>query len=398
MRACLVCGEVFQEKMAWQLYCSATCKDKNKGRIQQKACDRCGKQFMPEKRYQRFCSKECREQFHLERKNAQRQCMLIKEAANKTYGARACQRCGAEFVAREAKQKWCSAHCKALARQSAINPNHLPREERHVINTCKTCGKQWESTKARARDYCSRECGFQSPNRPAVKTYTCMGCGKEFKPRMNAYNKYCSRDCALRNRGQSPAMLENHKRQIEEGQKRRAIKKLIRFLANIQACPVCGNKFWAKGSRKYCSDTCFQATKPKPEVLVRMCEHCGTKYETTNVRRLYCSDRCGRRVHDQLKDLRRRSSMQENGPIDKGITAEKLMKRDKNTCHICGGKVDINADSNDGMYPTIDHIVPLSKGGAHTWGNVALAHRKCNTIKQASLIYETTNGQLALAV
>lgn len=279
------------------------------------------------------------------------------------YGTMVCEHCGDQYQAKQPYQKWCSPHCKALARQSSINPNHSPREERHIINTCKTCGKQWESTKARARDYCSRECGFQSPNRPTVKTYTCMGCGKEFKPRMNAYNKYCSRDCALRNRGQSPAMLENHKRQIEEGQKRRAIKKLMRLLANIQACPVCGNK-----------------------------------YETTNVRRLYCSDRCGHRVHDQLKDLRRRSSMQENGPIDKGITAEKLMKRDKNTCHICGGKVDINADSNDGMYPTIDHIVPLSKGGAHTWGNVALAHRKCNTIKQASLIYETTNGQLALAV
>lgn len=312
------------------------------------------------------------------------------------YGVRVCGQCNGEYTARQPYQKWCSAHCKALARQSVINKGHVPREDRHVVNTCKTCGKQWESTRSRAREYCSKQCQFESMR--SKQTFVCRGCGKEFKPKSNEYNKYCSRDCALRNRGLSLAMLENYERQIEAGNKRRAVKKLIRLLTNIKACPVCGNKFWAKGSRKYCSDTCFQAARPRPETLHRVCEHCGKEYETTNNNQLYCSDRCGHRVHDQLKDLRRRSNMQDNGPIDKGITIEKLIKRDKKTCHICGGKVDPKSDSNDGMYPTIDHIVPLSKGGTHTWDNVALAHRKCNTIKQASMIYETANGQLALAV
>ena len=33
------------------------------------------------------------------------------------------------------------------------------------------------------------------------------------------------------------------------------------------------------------------------------------------------------------------------------------------------------------LYPTIDHIIPLSKGGTHTWNNVQLAHMCCNAGK-----------------
>lgn len=34
-------------------------------------------------------------------------------------------------------------------------------------------------------------------------------------------------------------------------------------------------------------------------------------------------------------------------------------------------------------YPSVDHIVPLAKGGLHSWDNVQLAHFKCNTLKGA---------------
>ena len=34
-----------------------------------------------------------------------------------------------------------------------------------------------------------------------------------------------------------------------------------------------------------------------------------------------------------------------------------------------------------GEYPSIDHVVPLSKGGTHTWDNVHLAHKRCNMVK-----------------
>ena len=33
------------------------------------------------------------------------------------------------------------------------------------------------------------------------------------------------------------------------------------------------------------------------------------------------------------------------------------------------------------MYPSIDHVKPISKGGLHEWGNVQLAHFSCNSKK-----------------
>ena len=37
-------------------------------------------------------------------------------------------------------------------------------------------------------------------------------------------------------------------------------------------------------------------------------------------------------------------------------------------------------------YPSIDHVIPLSKGGTHSWDNVKLAHFSCNSAKGASLV------------
>ena len=37
-------------------------------------------------------------------------------------------------------------------------------------------------------------------------------------------------------------------------------------------------------------------------------------------------------------------------------------------------------------YPTCDHVVPLSKGGDHTYENIRLACWACNTAKGAELL------------
>lgn len=45
-------------------------------------------------------------------------------------------------------------------------------------------------------------------------------------------------------------------------------------------------------------------------------------------------------------------------------------------CHICGG----GEDPTKGPFQA-DHVVPLSKGGAHTRANLRPAHRRCNISK-----------------
>ena len=69
------------------------------------------------------------------------------------------------------------------------------------------------------------------------------------------------------------------------------------------------------------------------------------------------------------------------GTFDESINLKALFNRDGGICQLCGQPTDWN-DIKCGhigrLYPTLDHIIPLSKGGAHTWDNVQLAHMACN--------------------
>ena len=72
-------------------------------------------------------------------------------------------------------------------------------------------------------------------------------------------------------------------------------------------------------------------------------------------------------------------------PAELGITLKKLYARDKGICQICGLICFYPGDPQSALYPSIDHIIPLNndpqKKGGHTWKNVQLAHRICNTHK-----------------
>lgn len=73
---------------------------------------------------------------------------------------------------------------------------------------------------------------------------------------------------------------------------------------------------------------------------------------------------------------------------DKSINLPALFDRDGGRCRICGAMCDYNditvkngAVIAGDNYPSIDHIVPISKGGTHEWSNVQLAHKRCNSVK-----------------
>jgi 5-methylcytosine-specific restriction endonuclease McrA len=51
------------------------------------------------------------------------------------------------------------------------------------------------------------------------------------------------------------------------------------------------------------------------------------------------------------------------------------------TCGYCQERIDPDLRYPDPMCATIDHIVPLSKGGNHTWSNCQPMHKACNENK-----------------
>lgn len=74
--------------------------------------------------------------------------------------------------------------------------------------------------------------------------------------------------------------------------------------------------------------------------------------------------------------------------VDKDITVKRLYELEGGICYLCGEPTDFNDYEirNGSMvtgnrYPSIDHVIPLSKGGTHAWDNVRLAHRRCNILK-----------------
>jgi 5-methylcytosine-specific restriction endonuclease McrA len=74
------------------------------------------------------------------------------------------------------------------------------------------------------------------------------------------------------------------------------------------------------------------------------------------------------------------------GAIQVYYSRDSILERDDYICYLCGDKVDLNAPYNmreDGweMYPHLDHVIPLSKGGDDTPDNVRTTHAKCNMAK-----------------
>ena len=58
-----------------------------------------------------------------------------------------------------------------------------------------------------------------------------------------------------------------------------------------------------------------------------------------------------------------------------------IYDRDYWICHLCSEPVVRNAHFNDDYAPSLDHIIPRSKGGTDEPENLATAHRICNSVR-----------------
>jgi 5-methylcytosine-specific restriction endonuclease McrA len=56
-------------------------------------------------------------------------------------------------------------------------------------------------------------------------------------------------------------------------------------------------------------------------------------------------------------------------------------KRSSGVCHYCGGRFN-------GMEITMDHVIPLSRGGMSVRENIVIACKECNNKKKYNLPYQ----------
>lgn len=72
----------------------------------------------------------------------------------------------------------------------------------------------------------------------------------------------------------------------------------------------------------------------------------------------------------------------------------KLFLRDGAECHICRLPVLVLVVRSGPASPTVDHVVPLSKGGAPGMGNSKLAHRYCNSVRGNAELTEELRAKI----
>lgn len=61
---------------------------------------------------------------------------------------------------------------------------------------------------------------------------------------------------------------------------------------------------------------------------------------------------------------------------------KKRMLKTENVCGICGKPVDVKLKPPNPLAPTVDHIIPVNKGGhPSAMENLQLAHATCNRQK-----------------
>lgn len=85
-----------------------------------------------------------------------------------------------------------------------------------------------------------------------------------------------------------------------------------------------------------------------------------------------------RKEHPEKKaeseNLRR--ALRSNSPQVEKINRNAIIQRDNATCYLCKRQLPVWAI-------TLDHVVPLAKGGSHTADNLRVACRSCNSSKGA---------------
>lgn len=188
----------------------------------------------------------------------------------------------------------------------------------------------------------------------------------------------------------------------------RKVKKEVEILKRIKRnhkyyikCQKCCDMFFSSRINSVHCNTCISIIKSEEQKQrikwkgkIIKCEECGKEFEMKSIRSKYCSDHCLNKAYYRRKEIERRGKLKENGRINYNITLEKLIERDNDICQICGETIDKSdyKTTDEGyfvvgdQYPSLDHIIPVSKDGTHTWDNVQLTHHYCNSVKRDKII------------
>lgn len=280
---------------------------------------------------------------------------------------RRCAGCGAVLVKKPGPGRWphrCD-DCRPSASEQFVA----------VAKPCDICRMEFLPQHPTQR-YCSRECKKKRPwqgRRPRI----CEICDVEYRPTYGE-QRTCGRKCG---------MLLNVLLRPPRPSKPTIEPEGFTVVPWAQ-CITCRDWFIARMNRTGCTRNCRMGYIPRGIARVSTCIECGQQfmYPSRTRRKTLCSNDCRRRRAKRKAADPRRDRSHRQRAIRLGVPYEEVNRRtvyerDNWTCGLCGDAIDPQCKWPDEWCASIDHIIPMSKGGGHLYSNVQAAHWWCNTMK-----------------
>jgi HNH endonuclease len=229
--------------------------------------------------------------------------------------------------------------------------------------TCIACEASLAGKRADARvcsvacrEWAKRHPGQPKPNPNGPFTYTCEQCEHTFTrdKLCGKRPRFCDETCwdAWRHRNLRPWGYW----QVEAPYEGRPF-----------TCADCGTKALASGYGP-------QATR---------CTHCKLVRDRARGPEWAAKNPVARREISRNYSHRRRAQIL--GTAVEDFPAIEVFAANQWICQLCKKPVDQQKQYPDPLSPSLDHIIPLSRGGGHVLANVQLAHYICNVRKGSSL-------------
>jgi hypothetical protein len=90
-----------------------------------------------------------------------------------------------------------------------------------------------------------------------------------------------------------------------------------------------------------------------------------------------------------LKNYHIRLARKKNVDVD-DISVQDIIRRDGIKCYICEKVTNPDAAQHDPLKTELEHVIPLCRGGGHTWENLKISCFRCNRLKN----YRNTPDQV----
>lgn len=166
---------------------------------------------------------------------------------------------------------------------------------------------------------------------------------------LQSYCRDCMREVWQRNRKK---YLKTQKKYYQANHEQKLAKAATRYQKD-------GDTIRGKKKKKYAEDPAFRERQ----------RNCVRRWSKRNPKR--------RAALETQREARKKTTATE--PIDR----EKVFQRENGLCYLCGRKVAFKRFE-------LEHVVPLSKNGSHTYDNVRVAHKTCNLRKGTRLLVESS--------